>query len=98
MLIGICSFLIDDCFNGYLITHRSISNKLFYNCNNWQKVIIPSLITSIGDLAFENCSSMKEIVLGPFLQSIGSNSFSGCSSLSEIEIEMPSYVSYRIWH
>ena len=62
-----------------------ISNNLFENCVNLQRIEMPSCFEAIGASAFENCTSLESIEL-PMLLSIGPNAFSGCSGMTEIKL------------
>ena len=65
--------------------HFGITDNLFENCENLQRIEMPSCCEAIGANAFENCSSLESIEL-PMLNSIGSNAFSGCSGMAEIKL------------
>lgn len=67
------------------IVYKSL-NKMFYECMNLKKVIIPSTINSISQLEFYYCSSLEEINF-PRITSIyqNSNIFAGCSNLKKID-------------
>ena len=69
----------NDC-NGIIETS---SNTLVVSCQN---TIIPSTVTSIGDLAFANCYGLTSVTIPNSVTSIGSSAFSGCRGLTTITI------------
>ena len=71
-----------------------ITDNLFENCVNLQRIEMPSCCEAIGANAFENCSSLEFIEL-PMLLSIGPNAFSGCSGMTEIKLLLND--GARIW-
>ncbi len=50
------------------------------------KMILPSSLTSIGDMAFQYCSGLVECVLPESVKSIGNNAFYSCNSLKDFSI------------
>ncbi len=65
-----------------------------------QNTIIPSSVTSIGDMAFNYCSGLKSIKIPSSVTSIGDWAFNYCSGLESIKI--PSSVTsigyYAFYH
>ena len=49
-------------------------------------VVIPDMVTSIGDRAFYGCSSLSSLTLPSSLTCIGDSAFNGCSSLSSLTL------------
>ena len=64
----------------------TLKKKVISCLNNRSNIIIPSVVTSIGDGAFESCSSLQELVIPPSVTSIGDWAFRDCSSLRELVI------------
>ena len=62
---------------------ETASNALIAGC---QSTIIPSSVTSIGEVAFWGCSSLMSIDIPSSVTSIGEGAFYGCSSLTSIDI------------
>ncbi len=63
------------------------ANELPPTCfmgKDYEKVVLPSTLTSIGDCAFAGCRSLSMIELPSSLVKIGDMAFAGASSLSEI--------------
>lgn len=55
----------------------SIGAKAFF----WKgisSIVIPDLVTKIGESAFQVCSALKTVVFGKSVKEIGKNAFSGC--------------------
>ena len=49
-------------------------------------VIIPNIVTRIGDYAFANCIGLNSVVIPPSVTSIGLSAFEGCSGLTSVTI------------
>ena len=60
----------------------------FENCANFEEIILPESITTIGEEAFYNCGSLKQINIGAGVESIGVRAFYGCSSLAKLNSEI----------
>ena len=69
----------DNC-NAIIETN---TNTLLFACDN---TIIPSSVTSIGDLAFSNCSDIKHIIIPNSIKKMGQFPFHGCYSLEKVTI------------
>lgn len=67
-------------------TVTSIGNCAFYECltADFQNIVIPSNIKSIGMNAFRACNNLQYIVLPAELESIGAIIFAQCTSLQKI--------------
>ena len=65
---------------------RIICDRAFLGCGSLSEIVIPSSVTSIGDLEFYSCGSLSEIVIPSSVTSIGYKAFCGCSSLKYISI------------
>ena len=65
---------------------RIICDRAFLGCGSLSEIVIPSSVTSIGDLEFYGCGSLSEIVIPSSVTSIGYKAFCGCSSLKYISI------------
>lgn len=63
----------------------TISSGAFWGCN-LTNVILPSALTSIGDIAFVNCSNLANVTLSSNITSIGRAAFSDCKSLKNLTI------------
>ena len=68
-----------------------LGKKLFWKCDNLQKVVVGAGINSIEKGIFELCAA-KEIILSDGLTSIGDYTFYDCQSLKHIEI--PDGITY----
>ena len=62
---------------------ETASNTLIQGSNT---TVIPSDVTSIGDLAFWGCSNLTSVSIPDGVGSIGSSAFYNCSSLSNVNI------------
>lgn len=58
----------------------------FENCANFEEIILPESITTIGEEAFYNCGSLKQINIGAGVESIGVRAFYGCANLNNIDV------------
>ena len=65
---------------------RIICDRAFLGCGSLSEIVIPSSVTSIGDLEFYGCGSLSEIVIPSSVTSIGYKAFCGCFSLKYISI------------
>lgn len=62
------------------------SSYEIYQIRGVRHVIVPSGVTSIGEMAFANCGSLESIVIPSSVTSIGNWAFDGCSNLESITI------------
>ena len=69
-----------------VLFNKDKSRIISFRNQNIKSYVIPSSVTSIGDLAFSSCRSLSEIVISSSVTSIGDLAFSDCDSLSEIVI------------
>ena len=69
-----------------VLLNKDKSRIISFRNQNIKSYVIPSSVTSIGDLAFSGCDSLSEIVIPSSVTSIGDYAFSSCDSLSEIVI------------
>ena len=69
-----------------ILFNKDKSRIISFRNQNIKSYVIPSSVTSIGDLAFSGCDSLSEIVIPSSVTSIGDSAFLRCSSLSEIVI------------
>ena len=58
---------------------------------NEADVIIPNIVTEIGNEAFKGCTEIESVKIPSGVTKIGERAFSGCSNLTNVEI--PSTVS-----
>ena len=63
---------------------KTASNTLIAGCKN---TIIPSGVTSIGNLAFTYCSGLTSVTIGNSVRSIEDGAFYSCTSLKDLRIE-----------
>lgn len=76
--------IIPGTIEGVSVT--SISNGLFSNCINLQKVSIPDSVENEYGISFDGCSNLKEIHLPNYLTSIEGYTFRNCTNLQKINI------------
>ena len=50
------------------------------------EIVIPDIVTSIGDNAFKDCSGLTSVEIPNSVTSIGKSAFSGCTSLTSITL------------
>ena len=62
----------------------SIPERIFYNMDFLEAVILPDCVTSIGNEAFAGCTSLMSIVIPDSVTTLGSGIFSGCTKLSSV--------------
>ncbi|MEY8686051.1 leucine-rich repeat protein [Bacteroides sp. AN502(2024)] len=64
----------------------SVSDSLFFKCQELYKVTLPNNLLSIGETAFYNCKSLSSISIPTSVKTIGSGAFYGCSSLNSLSL------------
>jgi len=64
----------------------TITDNMFYGCNQLPFVDIPENVTSIGQYAFAYCRELSSVVLHNGLESIGDHAFESDNGLQEIVI------------
>ena len=63
-----------------------IAESAFENCQNLNKVNIPSSVTFIGDRAFYGCEELSSVKIPSSVTWIGHQAFYNCYSLTNISI------------
>lgn len=63
---------------------QNISKYAFYQCQEIQRVSLPSGLTSIEDKMFFGCTGIREISIPDTVSSIGAYAFAKCGSLESI--------------
>ncbi len=61
-------------------------SSTFYGCTGLTSIVIPSSVTSIGDLSFGGCSNLTSVTIPSSVTSIGDFSFGGCTNLMSVTI------------
>ena len=89
--------LLSSCFSGKTELEKiifssentllSIDYQCFYGCTNLREIIIPTSVTTIGEMAFYNCISLTSLSFPASLQTISRYAFYNCSQLEEITFE-----------
>lgn len=83
---GYYSYYDDDDDLIYLYTKdHVITERLFYN-SKFERIILPSNITSIESLAFAYCDKLNSILIPDSTTSIGSKAFYNCTELQYITL------------
>ena len=76
-------------YNGYAGTWFVVSTNpeaSQYRSQTFEKLILLSSVTSIGNSAFMDCTSLENINISNSVTSIGGNAFNNCTSLENINI------------
>ena len=60
--------------------------EVFGHCNNLEKIVLGSKITSLGDFIFQDCENLKYVEFLGNLTTINYGAFWGCKSLTDIDI------------
>ena len=58
----------------------------FLLCTSLSEIILPSSVTSIGDVAFAGCTGLTSITIPDGVTSIGEYAFAGCTGLTSVSI------------
>lgn len=75
--------------NPFEIPYGKVSiepNEYYLKTYNFEYVIIPDTVTTIGDHAFYGCKKLKEIIIPNSVTRIDNGAFSGCELIKEIVI------------
>lgn len=75
------NIIIPEKINGNIVTE--ISNNGFSD-GDYESIVLPDTIESIGTAAFIGCSKLSSIKLGNGLKKIGHGAFFNCSSLENV--------------
>ena len=69
-----------------VFTGSYIHSSAYENCTWLEEVILPDVLSTIGNGAFENCSGLASVAIPGSVTSIGGSAFSGCSGLTSVVI------------
>ena len=75
----------------YYINDNTLTNYVFYQCENLSSIEIPKTVIKIGDYAFYDCKSLTSIDIPNDVAEIGDYAFSNCTNL--VSIGMPNSVT-----
>ena len=64
-----------------------IADKAYKGNCDFNTVVIPSSVKTIGVSTFQNSSNLKKIVIPGNVKKIGDNAFAGCANLEEVVME-----------
>jgi len=70
----------------YYINDNTLTNYVFYQCENLSSIEIPKTVIKIGDYAFYDCKSLTSIDIPNDVAEIGDYAFSNCTNLTSIDI------------
>ena len=62
------------------------AHNLYLNGKLIADLVIPNLVTSIGEGAFKDCSGLTSVTIPSSVNTIGADTFNGCSGLKEVHI------------
>lgn len=88
---SITSLEIPSYYNGLPVT--SIADYVFspdyitHESFMFESIVLPELLTSIGNSAFRGCASLTSIFIPEHVNSIGDAAFFGCSSLAAFDVD-----------
>ena len=69
-----------------VFTGSYIHSSAYENCTWLEEVVLPDVLSTIGDSAFSGCSSLASVAIPDSVTSIGIYAFSGCSGLTSVVI------------
>ena len=64
-----------------------IYQHAFFRCDDLTSVIIPDLVTAIGEWAFWSCTNLTSVTIGDSVTTIGGDTFGWCENLTSITFE-----------
>ena len=65
---------------------KRIDGGAFFGCSSLKTIILPEILTSIGDSAFSGCSALSGVVIPNNVSVIGKMAFFNCKSLASVSI------------
>ena len=68
----------------YFTRDSTISEYMFYRCNNLTTIIIPNSTKLINIYGFQSCTGLTSIIIPNSVTSIGFSAFRSCTGLTEI--------------
>lgn len=77
----------NDYFLQYHTVSNIISENIFKDCTNLQKVLLPKQIINIKPYAFDNCISLQSIQIPSHTKDISSKVWMNCVSLESISVD-----------
>ena len=60
---------------------------LCYNKTDLSSIVIPNLVTEIGESAFEGCGKLRTVEIGKSITSIEGKAFAGCSAIYSMGVD-----------
>ncbi len=64
----------------------TLGKRMFLECSNLRKIILPSSIKCIDELAFYNCKSLQSISIPESVTSIRGEAFENCDSITTLTV------------
>ena len=60
--------------------------KQFYYCKKLKSIILPSCLTTLGDMAFLGCNALESVVIPDSVTTIDCGAFDSCNAFTELNI------------
>ena len=73
-------------FESSSLSSSEYYKKQFYYCKKLKSIILPSCLTTLGDMAFLGCNALESVVIPDSVTTIDCGAFDSCNAFTELNI------------